>query len=243
MIYIMNVKFISFVIFTGKSSMRILVVDDDPDFGSLLLLGLANHGHDGTSATTCSVGYELASSNSFDAIIVDRKLPDGDGLHVVRELRENMIMTPAICLSAMNLVDDRIDGLRAGGDDYLAKPFSFHELLARLETVTRRRDQPSETVLRVGDLEMDLIARTVTRAGVEIALMPREFRLLEFLVRRAGQVVTRSMLLEGIWKYQFKPETKILDVQLSRLRQKIDKGSDEPLIRTVRGAGYTIRAD
>ena len=152
-------------------------------------------------------------------------------------------MTPAVFLSALNEVDDRIMGLRAGGDDYLAKPFSFLELLARLEAILRRREAAPEAILRVGDLEMDLITRTVKRAGTEITLMPREFRLLEFLMRHTGQTVTRTMLLEGVWKYRFEPETKILDVQMSRLRQKIDRGFEVPLIRTVRGAGYCIVAD
>ena len=152
-------------------------------------------------------------------------------------------MTPAVFLSALNEVDDRIMGLRAGGDDYLAKPFSFLELLARLEAILRRREAAPETILRVGDLEMNLITRTVKRAGTEIPLMPREFRLLEFLMRHTGQTVTRTMLLEGVWKYRFEPETKILDVQMSRLRQKIDRGFEVPLIRTVRGAGYCIVAD
>jgi len=223
--------------------MKVLVIDDDSDAGTVLLLGLAEFGHEGVSAPDCATGYELARSNNFDALIVDRRLPDGDGIEIVSGLRAENIKTPAIFLSAMNLVDDRIAGFDAGGDDYIAKPYALRELIARLEAVMRRVEEPKETVLRVGDLEMDLIARTVKRAGVEIPLMPREFRLLEFLVRHAGQIVTRSMLLEGIWKYQFKPETKILDVQLSRLRQKIDKDSETPLIRTIRGGGYCISAE
>ncbi len=152
-------------------------------------------------------------------------------------------MTPAVFLTALNEVDDRVAGLRAGGDDYIAKPFSFLELLARLEAVTRRRKSAPDTILRVGDLEVNLLARTVKRANIEIALLPREFRLLEFLVRHAGQTVTRTMLLEGVWKYRFEPETKIIDVQMSRLRQKIDRGFDEPLIHTMRGLGYRINAE
>src|SRR5271165_6311738 len=226
-----------------RCRMKVLVIDDDSDAGTVLLLGLAEFGHEGVSAPDCATGYELARSNNFDALIVDRRLPDGDGIEIVSGLRAENIKTPAIFLSAMNLVDDRIAGFDAGGDDYIAKPYALRELIARLEAVMRRVEEPKETVLRVGDLEMDLIARTVKRAGVEIPLMPREFRLLEFLVRHAGQIVTRSMLLEGIWKYQFKPETKILDVQLSRLRQKIDKDSETPLIRTIRGGGYCISAE
>ena len=175
-------------------------------------------------------------------LIIDRMLPGGDGLNIITALRANGIMTPAVFLTALNEVDDRVAGLRAGGDDYIAKPFSFLELLARLEAVIRRKEPAPDTILRVGDLEMNLLARTVKRANTEIALMPREFRLLEFLVRHAGQTVTRTMLLEGVWKYRFEPETKIIDVQMSRLRQKIDRGFEEPLIHTVRGSGYRINA-
>jgi two-component system, OmpR family, response regulator len=224
-------------------NMRILVIEDDPDAGTVLLLGLTELGHDAAGAPNFAKGLELAQTDRFDALIVDRRLPDGDGIGIVSALRARKIMTPVIFLSALNLVDDRIAGLRAGGDDYLAKPFSFQELDARLEAIMRRKEPLPETILRVGDLEMDLIARTVKRAGVEIQLMPREFQLLEFMMRHAGQTVTRSMLLEGVWKYRFEPETKILDVQMSRLRHKIACGTETPLIHTVRGSGYCIRAD
>ena len=223
--------------------MKILIVEDDPEARSVLVQGLAECGHRTDCAANSTEGLALAKTGDFDALIIDRMLPDGDGLDIVTALRAQCIMTPAVFLSALNEVDDRIMGLRAGGDDYLAKPFSFLELLARLEAILRRREAAPETILRIGDLEMNLITRTVKRAGTEIPLMPREFRLLEFLMRHTGQTVTRTMLLEGVWKYRFEPETKILDVQMSRLRQKIDRGFEVPLIRTLRGAGYYIVAD
>jgi two-component system OmpR family response regulator len=209
----------------------------------ILLRGLTECGHETAGASDVAEGLALAATNCFDFLIVDRKLPSGDGLDIVTALRAQKIMTPAIFLTGLNDVCDRIAGLRAGGDDYIAKPFSFLELLARLEAVMRRTDTVPETILRVGDLEMNLITRTVKRADIEISLMPREFQLLEFLMRRPGQTVTRTMLIEGVWQYSFEPQTKIIDVQVSRLRQKIDRGSEPPLIHTVRGSGYCIRAD
>ncbi len=223
--------------------MKILVIEDDPDGGSILALGFAELGHEAVCACNCAKGFALADSDNFDALIVDRLLPDGDGISIVTALRARRVSTPALFVSGLADIADRIAGLRAGGDDYLSKPFSFDELLARVEAVLRRREPAASTILRVGDLEVDLIERTVKRAGAEIALMPREFSLLEFLMRHAGQIVTRTMLLEGLWKFQCDPETKILDVQVSRLRQKIDRDGEIPLIHTVRGAGYCIRAD
>ncbi len=223
--------------------MRILVIEDDPGGRNMLAQGLAECGHEAVCAADFAEGLALAGAEDFDVLIVDRMLPGGDGLDIVSSLRAQKIMTPAVFLTALNEVDDRIAGLRAGGDDYVAKPFSFHELLARLEAIIRRKQAAPDTVLRVGDLEMNLISRTVKRAGTGIVLQPREFRLLEFLMRHAGQTVTRTMLLEGVWKYRFEPETKIIDVQMSRLRQKIDKGFETPLIQTVRGSGYCIGAD
>ncbi|MFY9640717.1 MAG: response regulator transcription factor [Rhodomicrobium sp.] len=223
--------------------MRILVIEDDPDGRNVLLQGLAESGHDAVCAADFPEGLALAQGGGFDALIVDRMLPGGDGLDIVTALRQKKIMTPAVFLSALNEVGDRIAGLHAGGDDYIAKPFSFLELLARLDAVMRRKEGAPDTILRVGDLEMNLISRTVQRSGAEIVLQPREFRLLEFLMRHAGQTVTRTMLLEGVWKYRFEPETKVIDVQVSRLRQKIDREFDAPLIHTVRGSGYCIRAD
>jgi two-component system, OmpR family, response regulator len=180
----------------------------------------------------------------YDVMIVDRMLPGVDGLTLVETLRKSGNQTPVLFLSALGDVDQRVRGLRAGGDDYLAKPFSFTELLARIESIMRRRGAPAEreTFLRVGDLELDLLARTVKRAGKPVDLQQREFRLLEFLMRHAGQVVTRTMLLEGVWDYHFDPQTNVIDVHISRLRQKIDKGFDAPLIHTIRGAGYSLRA-
>ena len=223
--------------------MKILVIEDDPEGRNVLVQGLVECGQEATSAPDFAEGLTLAETGTFDALIVDRMLPGGDGLDIVTALRAQGVMTPAVFLTALNEVDDRVAGLRAGGDDYIAKPFSFLELLARLEAVIRRKEAAPDTILRVGDVEMNLLARTVKRANTEIALMPREFRLLEFLIRHAGQTVTRTMLLEGVWKYRFEPETKIIDVQMSRLRQKIDRGFEAPLIHTVRGSGYRINAD
>lgn len=225
------------------SNMKILVIEDDPEGRNVLVQGLVECGQEATSAPDFAEGLALAETGAFDVLIVDRMLPGGDGLDIVTALRAQGVMTPAVFLTALNEVDDRVAGLRAGGDDYIAKPFSFLELLARLEAVIRRKEAAPDTILRVGDVEMNLLARTVKRANTEIALMPREFRLLEFLIRHAGQTVTRTMLLEGVWKYRFEPETKIIDVQMSRLRQKIDRGFEAPLIHTVRGSGYRINAD
>ena len=223
--------------------MKILVIEDDLEGRNILVHGLVESGQEVTSAPDFADGLALAETGAFDVLIIDRMLPGGDGINIITALRAHGIMTPAVFLTALNEVDDRVAGLRAGGDDYIAKPFSFLELLARLEAVIRRRESAPDTILRVGDLEVNLLARTVKRANIEIALMPREFRLLEFLVRHAGQTVTRTMLLEGVWKYRFEPETKIIDVQMSRLRQKIDRGFEEPLILTVRGLGYRINAE
>jgi two-component system OmpR family response regulator len=225
------------------AGLRILVIEDDPGIRILLLHRLTECGHETAGASDFAKGLALAGTNCFDVLIVDRKLPDGDGLDIVAALRAQKNMTPALFLTGLNDVNDRIAGLRAGGDDYVVKPFSFLELLARLEAVMRRKEPATDTVLRVGDLEMNLITRIVKRAHTEIPLMPREFQLLEFLMRRAGQIVTRAMLLEGIWQYSFEPETKIIDVQVSRLRQKVDRGAETPLIHTVRGSGYCVRVD
>jgi two-component system, OmpR family, response regulator len=223
--------------------MRILIIEDDPDGGTYLALALTDAGHETDCAPDFAQGIALAENACFDALIVDRKLPGGDGLNLVASLRARKVMTPVIFLTAMGELDDRIAGLRAGGDDYIVKPFSFLELMARLEAIMRRREALPEAILRVGDLEMNLIARTVKRANEEIGLQSCEFRLLEFLMRNAGQTVTRSMLLEGIWKYQSDTDSRALDVQVSRLRRKIDRDADVPLIHTVWGSGYSIRAD
>ena len=222
--------------------MRILLIEDDQEAAQYLTKGLAESGHVVDHAADGPQGLVLATSESYDVLIVDRMLPGLDGLSVIEALRKNGSPVPALVLSAKGSVEDRVAGLRAGGDDYLTKPFAFAELLARLDALVRR-SQPKavETVLRVADLEMDLLARTVTRGGKAVDLKPREFRILEYLLRHAGQVVTRTMLLENVWDYSFDPQTNVIDVHMSRLRQKVDAGSAKPLLQTVRGAGYRLR--
>jgi two-component system OmpR family response regulator len=222
--------------------MKILIVEDDRETASYLLKGLCESGYTVDRAGDGRDGLYLASSGGYDAIVLDRMLPGMDGLAMLGALRAAEIRTPALILSALGQVDDRVRGLRAGADDYLVKPFAFSELLARLEALLRRGARsPSATVLRVGDLELDLLTRTVKRRGKPIELLPREFRLLEYLMRNAGHVVTRTMLLEHVWDYHFDPQTNVIDVHISRLRQKIDKSFDRPLLHTVRGAGYCLR--
>jgi two-component system, OmpR family, response regulator len=220
--------------------MRILVVEDDREAAAYLMKGLSESGHRVALVEEGRDGLERATQETFDAMIIDRMLPGMDGLSIVAALRAARNQTPVLVLSALGDVDDRVKGLRAGCDDYLAKPFAFAELLARLEALTRRGS--AETRLAVGDLEMDLLTRTVTRAGRIIDLLPREFRLLEYLMRHAGHIVTRTMLLERVWDHHFDPQTNVIDVHVSRLRQKLDKGFATPLLHTVRGAGYTLRA-
>ena len=224
--------------------MRILVVEDDREVAGFVAKGLREAGHSAEQADNGRDAVEMASGGRFDAVILDRMLPGGmDGLHVLQALRGQGDHTPVLFLSALGEVDDRVQGLKAGGDDYLTKPFSLAELLARVEALTRRgRDEARRTRLAVGDLEMDLLSRTVRRAGQKVELQPREFRLLEYLMRHAGQVVTRTMLLEGVWDYHFDPQTNVIDVHVSRLRQKVDKPFGTPLIHTVRSSGYTLRA-
>jgi two-component system OmpR family response regulator len=222
--------------------MRILVVEDDRNVAAYLVKGLRESGYTVDHAADGKQGLFLATSERYGVIIVDRMLPSLDGLSIVRALRAANDHTPALILSAMGEVDDRVLGLRAGGDDYLTKPFAFSELLARIEALQRRAQPASQptTSLRVGDLEMDLLTRSVKRADHSIDLQPREFRLLEYLMRHSGQVVTRTMLLEGVWDYHFDPQTNVIDVHISRLRAKIDRGFDKPLLHTVRGAGYKL---
>jgi len=223
--------------------MRVLVIEDDPEVARYLVKGLKESGYVADHAATGTDGLVMAMGESYDVAIVDRMLPGLDGLVLIETLRKSGNRTPVLILSALGDVDQRVRGLRAGGDDYLAKPFAFTELLARIEALLRRgTGNRGETVLRVADLEMDLLAHAVRRGGRAIDLQPREFRLLEFLMRHAGHVVTRTMLLEGVWDYHFDPQTNVIDVHISRLRQKIDKGFDKPLIHTVRGAGYSLRA-
>ncbi|MDP9095713.1 MAG: response regulator transcription factor [Pseudomonadota bacterium] len=225
--------------------MRVLVVEDDRDVAGYIVKGLREAGHVVEHADNGRDGLFAATSQEFDAIILDRMLPGGiDGLGVVEMLRGQDNQTPVMFLSAMAQVDDRVRGLKAGGDDYLTKPFAFSELLARVEALARRRRASGpETKLQVGDLEMDLLSRSVRRRNQKIELQPREFMLLEYLMRHVGQVVTRTMLLEGVWDYHFDPQTNVIDVHVSRLRQKIDKPFDTTLLHTVRSAGYMLRAD
>jgi two-component system OmpR family response regulator len=223
--------------------MHILIIEDDADTAAYMRKGLSEAGYTVDHADNGRDGLFHATSGSFDAIIMDRMLPGLDGLAVLQALRAAKISTPVLILSALGQVDDRVKGLKAGGDDYLSKPFAFSELLARIEALLRRRDAQSvETKLTVGDLELDLLTRQVRRADKPIELQPRELRLLEYLMRHAGQVVTRTMLLEGVWDYHFDPQTNVIDVHISRLRQKLDKGFERPLLHTMRGAGYSIRA-
>jgi two-component system OmpR family response regulator len=224
--------------------MRVLVIEDDRDAASWLVKGLTESGHVADHAADGDEGLALAREGVHDVLIVDRMLPKRDGLSIIRTIRNEGIATPALILSALSDVDERVKGLRAGGDDYLAKPYAFAELLARVEGLGRRKAQEAQqTKLKAGELEMDLLTRTVSRAGQSILLQPREFKLLEYLMRNAGHIVTRTMLLENVWDYHFDPQTNVIDVHVSRLRGKIDKGFDEPMLQTVRGAGYMIRAD
>jgi two-component system OmpR family response regulator len=223
--------------------MRVLVVEDDPEVAAYLVKGLKEQGHNVDEAADGKNGLFLANSEDYDVMIIDRMLPALDGLTIVKSVRAAGKTTPMLILSALGDVDDRVEGLRAGGDDYLTKPFAFSELLARLDALVRRtRQSPAaETTLRVADLELDQLTRIVKRGGKITDLQPREYRLLEYLMHNAGRVVTRTMLLEQVWDYYFDPQTNVIDVHISRLRGKIDKGFDKPLLHTVRGAGYIIR--
>jgi two-component system OmpR family response regulator len=222
--------------------MRILIIEDDRETATYLTKALREAGHVADHASDGETGADMAAEGGYDVIVADRMLPRRDGLSIVADLRKAGDQTPVLILSALGQVDDRVAGLRAGGDDYLAKPYAFSELLARVEALARRR-RPGEadTIYRVGDLELDRLSHTVTRGGKPIPLQPREFRLLEYLMKHAGHVVTRTMLLENVWDYHFDPQTNVIDVHVSRLRSKIDKGFAEPLLQTVRGSGYIIR--
>jgi two-component system OmpR family response regulator len=225
--------------------MRILVVEDDRDVAGFVVKGLKEAGHVVEHTANGRDGLFLAASENFDAIVLDRMLPGGiDGLRLLETLRAQNNSTPVLFLSALAQVDERVRGLQAGGDDYLTKPFAFSELLARVTALARRaKGDGPVTKLQAGDLELDLLSRQVRRGGQKIDLQPREFRLLEYLMRHAGQVVTRTMLLEGVWDYHFDPQTNVIDVHVSRLRQKIDRPFATPLIHTVRNAGYMLRAE
>ncbi len=225
----------------GSDGMRILVIEDDASVLDYISKGLRESGFAVDQAADGKDGLYKASAESYDAMVVDRMLPGVDGLTIVRTLRGAENHTPALILSALGEVDDRVKGLRAGGDDYLVKPFAFAELLARIEALLRRKESAGPvTRLRVADLEMDLLSHKVTRSGKSLNLQPREFRLLEYLMKHAGQVVTRTMLLENVWDYHFDPQTNVIDVHISRLRQKLDKEFERPLLKTVRGAGYML---
>ena len=224
--------------------MRILLVEDDAEVARFVRKGLQEAGHNVEHAANGRDGLFLAASEQFDILVLDRMLPGGvDGVRLVETLRGQGNRTPVLFLSALSAVDERVKGLKAGGDDYLPKPYAIVELLARLDALVRRR-QPEQvqTRLTVGDLELDLLSRSAFRSGQSIDLQPREFLLLEYLMRHAGQVVTRTMLLENVWDYHFDPQTNVIDVHISRLRAKIDKGFTEQLLHTVRGAGYCLRA-
>jgi two-component system, OmpR family, response regulator len=224
--------------------MKLLIIEDDGDAAAYIVKALSEAGHLADHAADGLLGYGMAQEGGYDVLVIDRMLPRMDGLSVIRSLRENGDLTPALILSALGQVDDRVKGLRAGGDDYLPKPYAFSELLARIEVLARRRSsqpQQEQTLYRVGNLELDRLSHKVMRGGREITVQPREFRLLEYLMRHAGQVVTRTMLLENVWDYHFDPQTNVIDVHVSRLRGKIDKGHDKPLIHTIRGAGYVVR--
>ncbi|MBV8565211.1 MAG: response regulator transcription factor [Methylobacteriaceae bacterium] len=223
--------------------MRILIIEDDAEAAGYLVKAFRESGHVADHAFDGIEGYSLARDGNYDVLIIDRMLPKLDGLSLIGGLRSQKIETPVLILSALGQVDDRVKGLRAGGDDYLGKPYAFSELLARVEVLARRKGSGTaeDTIYRVGGLEMDRLSHKVTREGREIPLQPREFRLLEYLLKHAGQVVTRTMLLENVWDYHFDPQTNVIDVHISRLRSKIDKGFDAALLHTVRGAGYMVR--
>ena len=225
------------------SLMRILIVEDDTEAVHYLAKAFREAGHVADTAGDGLTGYDMARDGAYDVLIVDRMLPKMDGLSLIGGIRAQKVATPVLILSALGQVDDRVKGLRAGGDDYLPKPYAFSELLARVEVLSRRNSNGhgEETVYRVGGLELDRLAHKLTRDGREIVLQPREFRLLEYLMRHHGQVVTRTMLLENVWDYHFDPQTNVIDVHISRLRSKIDRGSEPPVLHTVRGAGYMVR--
>ena len=222
--------------------MQLLIVEDDESTAGYIQKGLSEAGHNVDVAAAGDEGLEMAGRGNYDALIVDRMLPNLDGLTLISTLRGKGVQTPVLILSALGEVNDRVEGLKMGGDDYLTKPFAFSELLARLEALVRRNaTEVQETSLAVGDLRMDLLGREVFRGETRIDLQPREFRLLEYLMRHSNQVVTRTMLLENVWDYNFDPQTNVIDVHISRLRGKIDKNFDFPMLNTVRGAGYILR--
>jgi len=220
--------------------MKVLLLEDDLSVVEEIVVGLGERRHEVVHVDNCDTGLERALSSHFDVIVTDRMLPGRDGLEVVQSLRSAGHTTPVLVLSALDSVDERVHGLRAGGDDYLGKPFAVDELVARVESLARRAATPAVTSLKVEDLEIDLLARSAKRAGREIELTAREFRLLEYLARHAGQVVTRAMLLGNVWDIHYDPQTNVVDVHVSRLRQAVDREFERPLIHTVRGVGYSL---
>jgi two-component system OmpR family response regulator len=226
--------------------LKILLIEDDAEMSDHIVRALREHGHEVAQAGNGPDGLTWARSENYAALVVDRMLPGLDGLSLVRQLRDDGNRTPVLFLTTMSGLDDRVEGLEGGGDDYLAKPFAFTELLARIHAITRRaeaQDSSEPTRLRIADLEMDLIRRTVQRAGKTIDLQPQEFRLLEFLLRNAGRTVTRTMLLEHVWDLHIDPRTNIVETHMSRLRAKVDRGFVPELIHTLRSVGYILRAD
>lgn len=224
--------------------MRLLIIEDEPDVLSYISKGMKEAGHTADTAKNGKDGLFLATTEKYDVLIVDWMLPELDGLTIIKTIRGAGNETPALILSALGEVDDRVKGLRSGGDDYLVKPFAFAELLARAEILARRSahgPQSAETSMSAGDLTLYLLSRTVKRGAQDIELQTREFKLLEYLLRHKGQIVTRTMLLEHVWDYHFDPQTNVIDVHISRLRRKIDENAESPLIHTVRGAGYIIK--
>jgi len=220
---------------------RILLIEDDSKIAQEVVEELESRGFHVQHEESGAAGLSMGLNAHFDVMVVDRMLPELDGLTLIETLRERKVHVPVLVLSALSAVDDRVSGLKAGGDDYLTKPFAMEELAARLEALLRRPDNSRQTMLRAGPLEMDLIERTVTRAGVPIDLLPREFRLLEYLMRRPNQVLTRNMLLEDVWNYRFIPQTNLVDVHIGKLRRKIDESGKPALIQSIRGAGFMLR--
>ena len=226
---------------TVSAAMKILMIEDDQHTSAYVAKALREHGHVVDHSASGREGLLLASAGDYDVMVIDRMLPGLDGLAIVKTIRAAGIKAPVVLLTALGGVNDRVEGLESGADDYLAKPFAFAELLARINALARRPPLAEEaTVLRVADLELDRLKRTVTRAGKRIELQPQEFRLLEYLMRHSGQVVTRTMLLENVWEFHFDPHTSVVETHISRLRAKIDRDFDEELIHTVRGAGYSL---
>lgn len=235
---------ILFATMDGVNEMKILIVEDDSVAAAYLVKGLRESGHSADHANDGASGYHMAQSGNYDVLIVDRMLPELDGLSMLKKIRLNDDQTPALILSALGQVDDRVEGLRSGGDDYLTKPYAFSELLARVEILSRCKSvNDNDDILKVSDLEMDRLAHCVKRSNIKIELQPREYRLLEYFMQNAEKVVTRTMLLEKVWNYHFDPQTNVVDVHICRLRAKIDKGFDCPLLHTIRGSGFILKVE